>query len=56
MQPKQVREDAKLLEEYQSILRQNFRLLLRWPVYEGRRGPLLHQNAVDTLEDVTRFR
>ncbi len=37
------RNDAKLLEEYQSILRQNFKLLLRWPVYEGRRGPLLHQ-------------
>jgi len=43
VEPQQVRSNPKLLEEYQSILRQNFRMLLQWPVYEGRRGPLLHQ-------------
>ncbi len=42
LQPKQVREVAKLLEEFQSILRRNFKVPLRWPVYEARRGPLPH--------------
>lgn len=46
-EPKQVRDDEKLLSEYQGILRQFFKIPLRWPVYEGRKGPLLRHLGLE---------
>lgn len=47
IQPEQVRNEEKLLAEYQNILRRRFKIPLQWPIYEGRKGPLLRHLGLE---------